>query len=109
MTSAATLSLGASSTSANWDAIDWQPLEVNVRRLQMRIAEAAREGRWGKVKALQWLLAHSFSAKLLAVRRVKDVVTGSDRGPSKGLSRVKGNFHARFLGDCDTKSLMCLL
>jgi RNA-directed DNA polymerase len=36
----------------------------------MRIAKATREGRWGKVKALQWLLTHSFSAKLLAVRRV---------------------------------------
>jgi len=70
MTSAAMLSLGASSTSANWDAIDWQPIEANVRRLQMRIAKATREGRWGKVKALQWLLTHSFSAKLLAVRRV---------------------------------------
>ena len=69
MTSAAMLSLGASSTSANWDAIDWQPIEANVRRLQMRIAKATREGRWGKVKALQWLLTHSFSAKLLAVRR----------------------------------------
>jgi RNA-directed DNA polymerase len=64
------LSLGASSTSANWDAIDWQPIEANVRRLQMRIAKATREGRWGKVKALQWLLTHSSSAKLLAVRRV---------------------------------------
>lgn len=70
MTSAAMLSLGASSTSTNWDAIDWQPIEANVRRLQMRIAKATREGRWGKVKALQWLLTHSFSAKLLAVRRV---------------------------------------
>ena len=69
MTSAAMLSLGASSTSANWDAIDWQPIEANVRRLPMRIAKATREGRWGKVKALQWLLTHSFSAKLLAVRR----------------------------------------
>ena len=48
MTSAAMLSLGASSTSANWDAIDWQPIEANVRRLQMRIAKATREGRWGK-------------------------------------------------------------
>jgi len=64
------ISLGASSTSANWDAIDWQPIEANVRRLQMRIAKAVREERWGKVKALQWLLTHSFSAKLLAVRRV---------------------------------------
>ena len=72
MTSTATLSLGASSTSANWDAIKWQSLEVNVRRLQMRIAKATR---------------------------AMDVVTGSDLGPLKGLSRVKGNFHARFLGE----------
>lgn len=36
----------------------------------MRIAKATREGRWGKVKALQWLLTHSYSAKLLAVKRV---------------------------------------
>jgi hypothetical protein len=28
-----------------------------------------------------------------------DVVTGSDLGPLNGLSRVKGNFHARFLGE----------
>ena len=70
MTSTVPLSLGASSTIANWDAIDWQPIEGNVRRLQMRIAKAVREERWGKVKALQWLLTHSFSAKLLAVRRV---------------------------------------
>jgi RNA-directed DNA polymerase len=70
MTSAAMLLLGASSAASHWDAIDWRPIEANVRRLQMRIAKAAREGRWGKVKALQWLLTHSFSAKLLAVRRV---------------------------------------
>ena len=43
MTSTVPLSLGASSTIANWDAIDWQPIEANVRRLQMRIAKAVRE------------------------------------------------------------------
>jgi len=36
----------------------------------MRIAQATRQRRWGKVKALQWLLTHSRYAKLLAVRRV---------------------------------------
>lgn len=36
----------------------------------MRIAKAVREKRQGKVKALQWILTHSFSAKLLAVKRV---------------------------------------
>jgi hypothetical protein len=44
MTSVAMLSLGASSTSANRDAIDWQPIEANVRRLQMRIAKAGHSG-----------------------------------------------------------------
>lgn len=36
----------------------------------MRIAKATREGKHGKAKALQWILTHSRSAKLLAVRRV---------------------------------------
>jgi RNA-directed DNA polymerase len=36
----------------------------------MRIAKAVKEGRPGKVKSLQWLLPHSFHAKLLAVKRV---------------------------------------
>jgi RNA-directed DNA polymerase len=70
MTTTALPPLGASSPSSIWDAIDWRPLIEGVRRLQMRIAKATREGRWGKVKALQWLLTHSSAAKLLAVRRV---------------------------------------
>ena len=36
----------------------------------MRIAKAVKEKRWGKAKALQHLLTHSFYAKLLAVKRV---------------------------------------
>ena len=32
--------------------------------------KAIQEGRWGKVKALQYLLTHSFSGKALAIRRV---------------------------------------
>jgi RNA-directed DNA polymerase len=70
MTTAAKPLLGASSKVANWDAINWRAIERQVKRLQMRIAKATREGRWGKVKSLQWLLTHAFSAKLLAVRRV---------------------------------------
>ena len=71
MTTRAASVLGASSAGGNqWDAINWRPIERQVRRLQMRIAKAVRDGRWGKVKALQWLLTHSFAAKLLAVKRV---------------------------------------
>ncbi len=36
----------------------------------MRIAKAIREGRYGKVKALQWILTHSFIGKTIAVKRV---------------------------------------
>jgi RNA-directed DNA polymerase len=56
----------------DWHAIDWQKVHENVRRLQARIVKATREGRWGKVKALQRLLTHSFSAKVLAVKRVTE-------------------------------------
>ncbi len=61
---------GASSGNVNWETIDWVRVTAQVCRLQMRIAKATREGRYGKVKALQWLLTHSSAAKLLAVRRV---------------------------------------
>jgi RNA-directed DNA polymerase len=56
----------------DWDSIDWNAAHQNVRRLQVRIVKATKEGRWGKVKALQRLLTHSFSGKALAVRRVTE-------------------------------------
>ena len=58
--------------AAEWYAIDWQPINRNVRRLQVRIVQATKEGRWGKVQALQHLLTHSYSGKVLAVRRVTE-------------------------------------
>ena len=62
---------GAPSTrQLNWKLINWDSVQKHVRRLQMRIAKATKLGRFGKAKALQWLLTHSFFAKLLAIRRV---------------------------------------
>lgn len=58
------------SFAQQWHAIDWFSVKREVKRLQMRIAKAVSQKRWNKVKALQWLLTHSFSAKLLAVQRV---------------------------------------
>src|SRR6266496_3593877 len=57
---------------AGWHDVDWQAVHHNVRRLQARIVKATKEGRWGKVKALQRLLTHSYSGKALAVRRVTE-------------------------------------
>jgi RNA-directed DNA polymerase len=66
------LSTDASITSAplTWKTIDWSRVRQQVRRLQMRIAKATQAGRHRKAQALQWLLTHSRSAKLLAVHRV---------------------------------------
>ena len=67
------LSMCASSGKATtWGQLDWPQHERHVRRLQARIVKATQEGRWGKVKALQWLLTHSFSGKALAVKRVTE-------------------------------------
>src|SRR3954463_11831921 len=64
-------SVGASWTpSQDWKSLPWDKIRQRVRRLQMRIAKAIKEKRYGKAKALQWILTHSHAAKMLAVQRV---------------------------------------
>lgn len=53
-----------------WKSIDWKKCEAQVKKLQERIVKARKEGRHGKVQALQWTLTHSFAAKAIAVKRV---------------------------------------
>lgn len=62
----------SASTNINgeWHKIDWPSVYKNIKNLQARIVKAVKQGRWGKVKALQHLLSHSFSGRALAVRRV---------------------------------------
>ena len=62
----------SSGKTHTWEQMDWPQCERHVRRLQARIVKATQEGRWGKVKALQRLLTHSFSGKALAVKRVTE-------------------------------------
>ena len=69
MSAAATLA-GAAPDPSGWHSIDWKGVCRTVRRLQARIVKAVREGRWDKVKALVYLLTHSFSGRALAVLRV---------------------------------------
>jgi RNA-directed DNA polymerase len=72
MTAVATLAGAPTYEAIDWNSINWKKVKRNVRRLQARIVKAIEEGRWGKVKALQRLLARSFSGKALAVRRVTE-------------------------------------
>jgi RNA-directed DNA polymerase len=56
----------------DWEKIAFAQHERRIKRLQARIVKAQREGRPGKVRALQWLITHSFSGRVLAVKRVTD-------------------------------------
>src|SRR5713101_5442791 len=60
----------ASNTTVDWNSIPWRTIYRTVRRLQARIVKAVREGKWHKVKALVYLLTHSFSGRALAILRV---------------------------------------
>ena len=68
----------------DWDSIQWNQLRRQVHRLQVRIAKAAKEERWGKVSFLQHVLTRSIAARLLAVFRV--VTNKGKRTP--GVDRV---------------------
>jgi RNA-directed DNA polymerase len=57
---------------ASWHEINWYKANQHVRRMQLRIAKATREGKMRKVKSLQRLLTHSFHSKALAVKRVTE-------------------------------------
>lgn len=56
----------------SWESIDWKKASAYVKKLQMRIVKAQKNGHINKVKSLQWLLTHSFYAKALAVKRVTE-------------------------------------
>ena len=68
----AVIQAGAPIHGMNWYSVNWRSASRNVRRLQVRIVKAMKAGRWNKVKALQRLLRCSFSARLLAVKRVTE-------------------------------------
>jgi RNA-directed DNA polymerase len=54
----------------DWDAINWQVHEGNVRRLRQRIFKAAREQDWAKARSLQKMMLRSWSNTLVSVRQV---------------------------------------
>lgn len=60
----------SSDRAQDWQSIDWNKARAYVKKLQMRIVKAQKDGHYSKVKSLQWLLTHSFYAKALAVKRV---------------------------------------
>ena len=68
-----------------WSTIDWSRHRIIVRKLQERIVKARQSGRHSKVQSLQWLLTHSYSARLLAVKQV----TSSQGSRTSGVDHVR--------------------
>ncbi|PPT08939.1 Retron-type RNA-directed DNA polymerase [Geitlerinema sp. FC II] len=62
--------IGNNTVRLEWRGIDWKKIERRVFRLQKRIYQAKRRGDVRTVHGLQKLLLKSWSARLLAVRRV---------------------------------------
>jgi len=58
--------------NTDWHSINWNQCHQQVRGLQVRIAKATKDRQWRKVKYLQRMLVRSFSAKLIAVKRVTE-------------------------------------
>ena len=55
-----------------WQFIRWDKVVLAVKSIQSRIVKAVRAGRWNKVKVLQGILARSYAARLLAIRRITE-------------------------------------
>jgi len=81
-------------SAQGWAMINWSQVQQRVKKLQARIVKATQSGKHGKVKALQWLLTHSFSGKALAVKRVTENLGKNTPGVDKVIwstSKAKTN------------------
>ncbi|MEV4251299.1 group II intron reverse transcriptase/maturase [Streptosporangium canum] len=61
---------------ADWQSIDWQRAEEEVRRLRQRIFTASQAGDLKKVRNLQKLMLRSRSNTLVSVRRATEINAG---------------------------------
>ncbi len=67
---------GPEDAALDWDAVDWRPVEDDVRRLRQRIFTASKAGDLKRVRNLQKLMLRSRANNLLSVRRVTELNAG---------------------------------
>ena len=84
-----------------WNAIPWRQLEVRVFKLQRRIYQATTRGEVKKAHRLQKLLASSWSAKSLAVRRVTQENTGKKTAGVDGRKNLTPPQRLKLISDMD--------
>jgi RNA-directed DNA polymerase len=86
-------------SARDWDRINWLWIEKTVRRLQHRIFMAKARADLQRMEALQRLLASSWSAKLLAVRKVAQENDGRKTPGIDGVVSTSSEGRANLLKD----------
>ena len=84
-----------------WNTIPWRKLEVRVCKLQRRISQATTRGEIQKARKLQKLLAASWSAKSLAVRRVTQENKGKKTAGVDGVKSLTPPQRLKLISEMD--------
>lgn len=87
-----------------WGTIPWRKLEVRVFKLQRRIYQATTRGETSKARKLQKLLATSWSAKCLAVRRVTQENKGKKTAGVDGIKSLTPPQRLKLISDMDLRT-----
>ncbi len=75
-------------TTVEWNLTDWQKLERKLFKLQKRIFQASSRGDLKAVRRLQKTLMRSWSARMLAVRRVTQDNQGKNTAGVDGVKKL---------------------
>ena len=75
-------------TTVEWNQVNWRKLERKVYKLQKRIFQASQRGDVKALRRLQKTLMKSWSAKVLAVRRVTQDNTGKKTAGVDGMKSL---------------------
>jgi len=79
--------------ASNWEDVNWKVVSKRVRKLRQRIFKATKKaktgkGSWNNVRSLMKLLLKSFSALLLAIRKVTYLNKGKNTAGVDGFVAI---------------------
>ena len=89
---------GVRTRTEDWKSLPWKQLHRNVFRLQRRIYKALFRGDFKRVRNLQRLLLHSYSARCLAVRKVSQDNRGKRTPGVDGVAKLTQRQRMRMVG-----------
>ncbi len=75
-------------SQVEWKTINWRQVQFQVFKLQKRIYRASQRGNVKLVRRLQKMMAKSWYAKLLAVRRVTQENKGKKTAGIDGIKAL---------------------